>query len=114
MPKQLHRITQGDDYRRVMRHGRRVGGPFVVAHAVLRTQDEPARFGYIVSKKVGNAVVRNRITRRLKAISDEVLRDGFTGYDVVFRASPAAAAAPFVELRNDVLREIAKLDRARQ
>lgn len=97
-----------------MRHGRRVGGPIVVTHAVLRTQSETAKFGYIVSKKVGNAVVRNRVTRRLKAISDEILREGISPIDVVFRAQPAAATASYQQLREEVFRAVAKLERVRQ
>lgn len=111
MPKKLHRITQGDDFRRIVRQGRRVGGPLLVTHAVLRTQTEPARFGYIVSKKVGNAVMRNLITRRLRGISQELLRDGFSGYDIVFRVQPAAAVASYAHLHGEVRRHIDSLKR---
>lgn len=109
MPAKLHRITQGDDYRRIVRQGRRVGGPLLVTHAVLRTQDDPARFGYVVSKRVGNAVVRNRITRRLKGISDELVSQGVTGADIVFRAGPEAATASYAALRSEVIRMLHKL-----
>lgn len=109
MPKRLHRITQGADYRRVVRQGRRVGGPFLVTHAVLRTQETPARFGYIVSKKVGNAVTRNLMTRRLKGISDELLHEGFSGFDVVFRVQPEAAGATYSKLRDEARAHVSLL-----
>lgn len=111
MPKQLHRITRGEDYRRVMRQGRRVGGPLLVTHAVLRTQKDPARFGYVVSKKVGNAVMRNLITRRLKGISDELLKQGLSGCDIVFRVQPAASGASFIELRSEAVAQLKKISR---
>ena len=109
MPQRLHRITQGEDYRRIVRQGRRVGGPILVTHAVLRTPEDPARFGYIVSKKVGNAVVRNLITRRLRGITDELLAGGASGYDVVFRVQPPAATVPYASLRAEALAHTAAL-----
>jgi len=72
-------------------------------------EDEPARFGFIVSKAVGGAVTRNLVRRRLKSIADRRLMAGFTGADVVFRALPASAAAGFAELEREVTRS---LDRA--
>lgn len=92
-----------------MRHGRRVGGHTVVTHAVLRSPNEPIRFGYIASKKVGNAVTRNLITRRLKGISDEIIQSGERGLDVVFRAQPGAATVSFAQLREDVHRQLEHL-----
>lgn len=90
-----------------------MGGSFLVTHAVLRTANEPARFGYIISKKVGNAVIRNRIRRRLKGISDSLLQSGVTGMDVVIRALPAAAGATFAQLNDEVQRQIRKIESLR-
>lgn len=68
--------------------------------------DEPraARFGFIVSKAVGNAVVRNTVRRRLKAICAEALPGVRAGVDIVIRARPSSAVATFAELRAEVLR----------
>lgn len=60
-----------------------------------------ARFGFIVTKKVGNAVNRNRVRRRMKAIARELVDGGLTGMDVVVRAAPASADAEWVELRSE-------------
>lgn len=59
----------------------------------------PARFGFIVTRKVGNAVNRNRIRRRLRAIARDFVDGGYTGADVVVRALPGAAAVSWTELR---------------
>uniref|UniRef100_UPI003A87AE1F ribonuclease P protein component n=1 Tax=Leucobacter sp. BZR 635 TaxID=3378705 RepID=UPI003A87AE1F len=97
MPARHHRVTRGEDYRRVVRTGNRVGGAMCITYAVRRSSDDPRqeapRFGYIISKAVGNAVTRNLVRRRMKSISDEFIRDGVTGVDVVFRALPRAAEA---------------------
>lgn len=104
-----HRITAGTDYRNTVRRGRRVGGKITIAHAVFVSEEHPARFGYIISKAVGNAVVRNRIRRRMKAISDDIVREGFTGADVVFRALPAAQTASFHDLKHEMHHQVARI-----
>lgn len=58
----------------------------------------PPRVGFVVSKAVGNAVVRNRTKRRLRAIMASELDGIPAGLDVVVRAQPAASSATFVEL----------------
>lgn len=58
----------------------------------------PPRVGFVVSKAVGNAVVRNRTKRRLRAIMASELAGIPAGLDVVVRAQPAASSATFVEL----------------
>lgn len=58
----------------------------------------PPRVGFVVSKAVGNAVVRNRTKRRLRAAVASRLDGIPTGVDVVVRAQPAAASATFGEL----------------
>jgi ribonuclease P protein component len=64
----------------------------------------PARFGFIVSRQVGGAVVRNTVRRRLKALCAEALPAVSGGNDIVIRALPSAATAPFGELRDEVAR----------
>jgi ribonuclease P protein component len=58
----------------------------------------PPRVGFVVSKGVGNAVVRNRTKRRLRAAVATRLAGIPGGVDVVVRAQPAAAQATYAEL----------------
>lgn len=62
-----------------------------------------ARFGFTVTKKLGGAVVRNRIRRRLKAavqeLADQHVRAGF---DYVVIAKRAALDQPFAALKKDL------------
>lgn len=111
MPARQHRITRGEDYRRIVRSGRRVGGAFGITHAVLRSPEDPARFGFIVSKAVGNAVTRNLVRRRLKTIVQRNINDGLGGVDVVFRMLPASATASFSDLEVEANRALRKLNK---
>ena len=59
--------------------------------------------GFVVSKLVGGAVVRNRVRRRLRAVVIEERGAMPDGLDLVVRALPPAATADFVTLRADLL-----------
>jgi ribonuclease P protein component len=64
------------------------------------------RYGFVTSKKLGGAVVRNRTRRRLREIARETpARDG---YDVVLSAKSVAASAEFAQLRESVAKLMAK------
>ena len=108
MPAWQNRVTRGDDYRRTVRSGRRVAGAYSIVHAVFRSPEAPGRFGFIVSKAVGNAVTRNLVRRRLKTIADRSLQSGFAGYDIVIRALPLSATASYAELEIETQRSIAR------
>ncbi len=63
-----HRLRQRSDFRRVFRCGKSVANRQFVLYSYARKDNGPVRIGISVSKKVGNAVVRNRIRRRVKEV----------------------------------------------
>ncbi|WP_298423823.1 ribonuclease P protein component [Rhodoblastus sp.] len=76
-------------------------------------EDDLARVGFTVTKKVGKAVVRNRIRRRLREavrLADESLFK--TGCDYVVAARREALTASFDELRGELGRALKKIHRA--
>jgi ribonuclease P protein component len=83
-----------------MRRGIKSVRPTVICYIEQHSEVEP-HFGFVVSKAVGNAPVRNLIRRRLRAIVQERL--GEIHADVVIRPLPAAASASWESLRRDVL-----------
>ena len=97
----VHRLTSPEHFREAVRRGRRSGGPTVVVHLLVPTGGglpQRPRAGFVVSKAVGNAVVRNRTKRRLRAAVASQLAGIPMGIDVVVRAQPAASNATFHEL----------------
>ena len=82
MLARANRITHGRDYRGTVRRGAKFVGPNTVTY-IRASDSSDARFGFIVAKSVGIAVVRNRVRRRLKAASYSLLPQVAPGYDVV-------------------------------
>jgi ribonuclease P protein component len=101
------RVTTADEYRAAVRRGARFAAPRLVTY-VRRNGESPARFGFIVSKAVGVAVVRNRVRRRLKAICYALQPTVEPGTEIVIRALPSSATSTFAELSADVARSFAK------
>ncbi|GAB4589984.1 ribonuclease P protein component [Nocardia sp. IFM 10818] len=116
-PYRLHRRT---DFSRTVRQGRRIGRRDLVVHVLLHNDDQAhgsdpvirvggPRFGLIVSKAVGPAVVRHRVARRLRHICASLAAELPDGADVVLRALPGAADAPSAELARQVQSGLRKL-----
>ena|SRR5579872_2546543 len=73
-----------------------------VLQARRREDQGPARFGFTVSKKVGNAVERNRVRRRLRDIvRRSVVERVQAGYDYVLIGRRAALTIPFAHLSHE-------------
>jgi ribonuclease P protein component len=72
-----------------------------VLYTAAIAADEPSRIGFIVSKSVGNAVVRNLVKRRLREAGAKSLQKYGSGFAIVVRALPAAAAASWDQLLAD-------------
>ena len=106
-----YRLTRGSDYRLVVRRGSRCGGARVITSMLTTGESRAARFGFIISKQVGGAVVRNTVRRRLKAVCAEALPLVPEGTDVVIRALPASATASYAELSTEVNRCLGRLNR---
>ena len=94
-----------EDFRRVFRRGnkRPVAGGLVIVH--VRNDDRPMRWGFVVSKSVGSAVVRNTVKRRLRSAAAQLLDCGVFA-DVVVRANgdaPQISLDQWVTVLGDAL-----------
>ena len=100
-----HRLTDGASFREAVRTGRRSGTRTVVVHLVTSPSgDGPPRVGFVVSKAVGNAVLRNRVKRRLRHLAREHVSSLPGSAVLVVRALPAASSASSAELGADLAR----------
>ncbi len=103
-----NRLRRRQDFQTAYRRGRSWAHRLLALHALPR--GEAARVGITVSKKVGGAVVRNRVRRRLREAVRLRLPSWRRGVDLVVVARSAAAEASFEEL-GAALDEVAKRGR---
>ncbi|GAA5048426.1 ribonuclease P protein component [Thermocatellispora tengchongensis] len=87
-------MRRGDEFAAAIRRGNRAGRPTLVAHLQVREDvAEPPLVGFVVSRAVGGAVVRNRVKRRLRHLMRDRLHRLPRGSLLVVRANPPAASA---------------------
>ena len=84
--------------------------PAFVVQALARNDDEPARIGFTCTKKLGNAVIRNRIKRRLREAARLSLPNAVKrGFDYVVIGRAPAENRPFQVLQSDLISAAARL-----
>jgi len=98
-------LTRPEDFIRVYSWGKWFSSKLIGIKSQPNGLDV-TRYGFIVSKRVGKAVVRNRVKRRLREIMCQTaLRPGS---DIIVSARPEAAQAGFGELKAVVLKLLAQ------
>ncbi|MEQ8750833.1 MAG: ribonuclease P protein component [Amphiplicatus sp.] len=112
-PRALRFLKKRSDFL-ALRSGPKAGTPAFVL--VKRRRDDGSadiRVGLTVTKKLGGAVVRNRMKRRLREVCRAVFPDhGEAGCDYVLIARPAAETRVFVLLLDDLKRALLTLAHA--
>ncbi len=86
-----------------------IGGVVIQMRASAKG-DKETRVGFTATKKVGNAVVRNRVKRRLREAAREKLPEfGRLGHDYVFIARQSTLKRPYKDLLADVEKALLSL-----
>jgi len=113
MSETVARLKRRREFLRVAAARIKAVSPGMVVQALARDDDDSQiRVGFTASRKVGNAVVRNRARRRLKALVEELLPGrGQPSTDYVLIARGDTATRPFEALRSDLLQALSRLER---
>lgn len=106
------RLRKKTEYDRALNAGMRRATPNLVVIA-SKNSDGCARLGLIVSRKVGNAVCRNRVKRYIREIFRQT-QSTLPVWDIVVIARPSAKESTFHRLAEDFLGAIKKLQNSRQ
>ena len=101
------RLKRRPEFLRVASSGKKAAVGGVVLQALPRQDSEPARLGFTVTKKVGNAVVRNRTRRRLKEAARLLLAERpVAGVDLVLIGRDSTRKRNFIALQGDIRRAL--------
>ena len=107
----MQRLKQRADFLAAAAGGKAHAAGFVLQ--TRRREDEgPPRIGFTVSKKVGNAVERNRVRRRLKEMVRLARTPIAAGHDYVLIGRRAALTLPFTRLAQDFTVALGKVEGA--
>jgi ribonuclease P protein component len=99
--KRIFHLTHQKDFSRVKKNGRAVHHKLVVL-AFSQNNLDLSRFAVVASKKIGNAVVRNRVRRRIKACIQESWSSIEPGWDLIFYSRNAIVEADYQEIKNAI------------
>ena len=91
-------LTRRRDFDRLFERGHRYHHKLLTTVVLVREDDVPPRAAFITSRKVGKAVVRNKVRRRLRGVWRQLVDDLTPLADVAFVAQPTAATASYAEL----------------
>lgn len=100
----IRRITRRSDFQRVRTQGRSLHGQFLVLGYLrdgAEENDTPSRLGLITTKRLGNAVVRNRVRRKLRGIMQRIGDRFAPGFLLVLIARNAASGASSEQLEKE-------------
>jgi len=118
-PRAIERLKRRSEFLRAARQGNKSVTAGLIVQARQRKKGEnpddgnenAVRVGFTVTKKVGNAVIRNRVRRRLKAVAAEVLPERVRGgQDLVIIGRMATIRRSYAALIKDLESAIKKLN----
>jgi ribonuclease P protein component len=103
------RLTRRAEFLRVASTGRKLAMPGLVLQVMKRADNAPVRLGFTVTRKIGNAVIRNRTKRRLREAARLLLRETpLTGADLVLVGRDKTRDRPFTLLIDDLRQALAR------
>jgi ribonuclease P protein component len=97
------RLRQARDFERLRCYGHRYQHPLLVL-VVIANEEQVSRFGFTASRRVGNAVKRNRAKRLLREAVRLHLDYTLSGYDCLLIARRATSLASYLEIEAAVLK----------
>ena len=100
LEKQSRRLCSSKQFRKTYQEGQRFGSPYFTAFTVSNELQQP-RYGITATRKVGNAVIRNRCKRRIRAAFQQLESKSLVhliGVDLVINVKTELAQAEFASL----------------
>jgi ribonuclease P protein component len=107
--KREYRLRRNSDFQRVRRIGKSYASPLMVL-AFLRNGLDHSRFGFVVNRRLGKAVRRNKIKRRMREATRLRISKIKPGFDLVFIARQPIAQASYKKIEHGMDYLLSKAD----
>lgn len=107
MLKKEVRINKGKEYKYIFKNGRKISGKYIIAF-FKENNLSYNKFGIITSKKIGNAVTRNKAKRKIRAIIKNGMDNFKGGNDIVIVARMSIKEADYISIERDFNRILKK------
>ena len=114
MPRSWTSLKRRADFLRIGRSGLKQVTPAFILQAAMTEPESPRRIGFTASRKLGDAVTRNRAKRRLRAAADEALK-GFdlgAAFDYVLIGRAAVLDRDFEVIVRELQSAMTRLSRS--
>lgn len=100
-------LRRKKEFRYTYRAGKSCGGR-LLSLVYAKNRGGPPKIGFSVSKKIGNAVVRNRVKRRMREAVTPLIPAMKNGFNLIFIARSAMVDAPFSGIRESMRTQLAR------
>ncbi|PLR67691.1 MULTISPECIES: ribonuclease P protein component [Bacillaceae] len=101
--KKKNRIKKNEDFQKVFKHGKSMANRQFVIYMLDQPEEKEFRLGLSVSKKIGNAVTRNRIKRLIRQVFMEEKENLKTGIDYIVIARNPASEMNYHEVQSSLM-----------
>ncbi|PYZ91799.1 ribonuclease P protein component [Salipaludibacillus keqinensis] len=104
-------LKKNEEFQHVFQKGKSAANRQFVVYQVIKENQSNSRFGLSVSKKIGNAVMRNRIKRLMKEVLRELSQELYQNRDIVIIARKPTAEMDYKEMKKSLYHvlKVAKL-----
>ncbi|WP_026568921.1 MULTISPECIES: ribonuclease P protein component [Sediminibacillus] len=106
--KKAYRLKKNEEFQLVFKKGKSFANRQLVIYYLAKTGQEHYRIGLSVSKKIGNAVVRNRIKRYLRQAFLELDEQVADTYDIIVIARKPAKDMDFHQIKKSLMHVLSK------
>ncbi|MFW6268539.1 MAG: ribonuclease P protein component [Bacillota bacterium] len=106
----MHSLKKTGEFKKVYRNGKSGATKYLVMYKLKNNLDYN-RYGFSISKKIGKAVIRNKLKRRFREIIRELDKKNIKkSYDLVFIARKPVVNLDFWGLRKDVIKLLQRME----